>query len=268
MNDAREESGPDREFLDRVKATYRTLPTSHVVDLQAVTRPVARRRRYLGIGGVAVAATVATVVSVSPWSGPPETVHPGSTAPVGLERWASQTIEDWVSGGDLVVTVTVEGDGNGRSEASDDASGDEFVERVVTLKVDQQVWRSLAVDRIPSRVVVPWGSWRVGPDGVQSPLWRGEVAPNMVAGHTYLVALRLTSCSADPTAPTSWRILGSDAVWAADDGVVGRGESGGASVNGQASQTTLGTFERRMLNQPIAAVEAQLATQSAATGHC
>lgn len=256
------------EMVRQLAPTYAAMPQQFKVDADEVKRAVATRRRrsrtaVAVTGAVAVAALGGALL---PQLGQPDDGGaPAVATPVvigrgdALETYSSWTARDWVERAEVVAVVNVTGERRGTSTGAGDGTGDQFVERWVTLGVERQLWKRAGGPALTSgsTLEVSASGWVARADGSTAPLAYGGM-PRLEVGHTYVVALLARVCETDATEAASWSALGSGAVIPADDGVLGFGESEGRIVAGDVDQTTLGSLERQLLGDGADAVAAAL----------
>jgi len=231
------------------------MPTQFEVDADAVKQAVARRRRAR-LAIVGAAASLVGLLGAATWphlrgtdetsaiAGPEVVVRVGS----GLETHASSTARDWVSTADVAVVAKVTAEQRGSSSSTGDGTGDQFVERSVTLTVTRKLWERPGAPNLTQgqSVEVTAAGWVAHSDGSMSRL-ASSGRPRLEVGHTYVVALLAGQCESREAEPTAWSMLGSDGVIPADDDKIGFGESEGRLVAGDINQTTPDSLERQLL---------------------
>ncbi|MEU3426506.1 hypothetical protein [Streptomyces gardneri] len=180
------------------------------------------------------------------------------------DRLPNRTATDWVTYADHVVVVTP-------TEAKDQvrARGAEFVDRDLTLRVDEVLWSRPKAPR-PAPEVFGWRalgwSFEGGDTGERTELAM-ESAPRVETGHSYVMAVvwEEARCSeGDPSIPAQWGGLGSSGVIPFDDAILGQGESEGRVVTvAQArekvdSPTSASGLEGRLAGKGATALVAEL----------
>lgn len=265
-------NGPEKDdaLVSVLKDSYSELLEA-APPVGAVTESAARRRRTRITAGVGVAAvlTVASLVggiyATESDDGDGSTVAaPGDgevqvlEAPSPLETFASSTVRHWLAHADAVVVVRAGEESEGNTVDVADGSGSAITGRDVVMQVQKVVW--LAGDNVtlPKDFVVATAGWIDDGTGRQ-PLAYGEM-PRMEQGNTYLMAIY----SERPcTQGSDWAPLGSEAVWAVSDGIVGFGESAGHEVSGDQGQAEPGSFEAEMLDHSVDEVAKTMSVEAA-----
>lgn len=255
------------EMMRQLTSAYAGMPRQFEIEPDAVKRAVAaRRRRSRSIAAVTSVAVVATVGGLAwtqfeqPDQGSQMTAAPVMIRSAGaLEAYASSTARDWVKNADLVAVAKVAAEDRGAAIAAGDGTGDQFVERSVTLEVVRQLWARTdepgLADGDTVEVTAP--GLVTHADGSTSRLaFKGQ--PRMEVGHAYVVALIANDCTTDTVGETSWMTLGTDAVLPADGDKIGFGESEGRTVAGDVDQTTPNSLERHLLGDEPDAIAQEL----------
>lgn len=255
------------EVVRKLASAYAGMPRQFEIDGESVKQAVAARRRksrsIVALAGVTMVATLGGVV----WTqfGQPDEGSQLAATPVtvqsagALEMHASSTARDWVKSADLVAVVKVTAESRGVASSADDGTGDQFVERSVTLEVVHQIWARAGAPRLTDgdTVDVDAPGWVALADGSTSRM-AFEGQPRLEVGHTYVVALMASVCATDTAGGMSWATLGTNAVLPADDDKIGFGESEGRTVAGDVDQTTPNSLERQHLGDDPDVIEGEL----------
>lgn len=243
------------DHLRGLASAYASMPKQFEVDVDAVKQAVARRRRarFAIVGAAASLVGLLGAVTWPHFQGTKETSVIADAEIVvrgasGLETHASSTARDWVSTADFAVVAKVTSERRGSSSSTGDGTGDQFVERFVTLTVARKLWERRGAPNLTQGQIieVTAAGWVAHSDGSMSRL-ASSGRPRLEVGHTYVVALLAGQCDSREAEPTAWSMLGSDGVIPADDDELGFGESEGRLVAGDIDQTTPDSLERQLL---------------------
>lgn len=254
----------DEMIVQRLATAYTKMSRQFEVDAGSVRQAVAARRRRAGaiasVTGMVALAAVGGVI----WDQTAQPDQPAAGSEVivrsaaGLETHSSSTARDWVTGADLVAVVTVRAESRGPAISAGDGTGDQFVERSVTLDVVRQVWAHGGEPGVSAgdTLDIEAPGWVTHGDESTSRL-AFSTQPRLETGHTYVVALS-RGCADDAGSRPVWAALGSGAVLPADGGRIGFGESEGRDTSGDVRQTTPGSLEREMLGRDPSALTTRL----------
>ncbi|MEU2288639.1 hypothetical protein ABZ614_43360 [Streptomyces sp. NPDC013178] len=207
---------------------------------------------------LAAAVGVPRMVSAGETSQADTTSSAGAHAAVD-DRYPSQTAADWIAHTDHAIAYTVLSEKALPMSEEEEQSGEGFVPRELTVRVDKVIWSHPASTSEPpavgSTIVRHSGGWTVH-DGERTPVVDAD-RPVLEPGHSYIEAVHWLTKGPDGTElPPSWVGLGEGSKLPFDNGVIGKGENEG--------QTVSATRFRAMEDEPgPASLEEQMAGKSA-----
>lgn len=145
----------------------------------------------------------------------------------GMELLPSETLTDWVTYADAVVTVKVVDTRRGELSADEQEAGEGLELRSVTLEVADVIWRSGRGADTPTQMTWSYGGWVVSADDEER-RFLIEDAVQLDASHEYLVPILFGGLPED-----QWNPLAAPAILSFDGGVAGAGEAVFTSEEGE-----------------------------------
>ncbi|WP_051732735.1 hypothetical protein [Kitasatospora phosalacinea] len=184
------------------------------------------RRRIAAALAVTAAATAVAVTLGTGTHHAPAT--PAAPAPTGhrviladaKERLPSDTAQDWVSYGDHTVVAKVTAETADTPSAEEQASGEGYVSRTVTLAVQQTLWDRSGAPALPAGLTLTVDGWAFT-GSTRTPL--STEGSRLEVGHTYLLTLARFASG-------EWAPIGGGARLPYDNSTVGNGEYEGTAV--------------------------------------
>ncbi len=136
------------------------------------------------------------------------------------ERLPSDTPQDWVSYGDHTVIAKVTSETADTPSAEEQASGEGYVSRTVTVTVQQTLWNRSGAPTLPASLTLTVDGWAFT-GSVRTPI--STEGSRLEVGHTYLLTLARF-------AGGGWAPIGGGARLPYDNNTVGNGEYEGTLV--------------------------------------
>jgi len=209
---------------------------------------------------VVVAATAVAVNDIGAGTG----TSAGSSAPAkpkvivadGDNLLPSGTATDWVTYGDHLAVITVTGERALAAPAEEQAAGEGFISRVVSVHVDKLLWSRPGAPAAPT--VMDWDldGWTCQGD-VKTPL-RLDGEPLLPVGNTYVVPITYLSVTATVSA-AGWSPLSVDSILPYGNETLGTGDTITGGYSGPASDPTRETAVRDdTWGEPASALVAEL----------
>ncbi|WP_285735558.1 hypothetical protein [Kitasatospora phosalacinea] len=183
-----------------------------------------RRRIAAALAVTAAATAVAVTLGTGTHHTPAASAAPAAGHRVILadakERLPSDTARDWVSYGDHTVVAKVTAETADTPSAEEQASGEGYVSRTVTLAVQQTLWDRSGAPALPTTLTLVVDGWAFT-GSTRTPL--STEGSRLEVGHTYLLTLARFASG-------EWAPIGGGARLPYDNNTVGNGEYEGTAV--------------------------------------
>jgi hypothetical protein len=149
----------------------------------------------------------------------------------GVTLLPDESLADWVTYADAVVTVQAVSERKLAESAEESAAGEGLSVRMVTLQVDKVLWAAEGSDPIPTTFEIPHGGWIFHGKEEARLLLEDSVALEL--GHTFVVPIYL-----DESFDNEWQALSPRTIIPFDSERVGKGADEDASRFAAASEAT------------------------------
>ncbi|RKE23542.1 hypothetical protein [Streptomyces sp. TLI_171] len=181
-----------------------------------------RRRLAAALAVTAAATAVAVTLGTGAHHSPAGPAAPGHRVILAdaKERLPSGTAQDWVSYGDDTVVAKVTAETADTPSAEEQASGEGYVSRTVTLTVQQNLWDRSGAPALPATLTLTVDGWAFT-GSTRTPL--STEGSRLEIGHTYLLTLARFASG-------EWAPIGGGARLPYDNNTVGNGEYEGTAV--------------------------------------
>ncbi|MFF4341762.1 hypothetical protein ACFY00_17720 [Kitasatospora sp. NPDC001540] len=184
-----------------------------------------RTAAALAAATAVTAVTVAVTLGTTTHHAPAAAASPAATGHRVIladakERLPSGTARDWVSYGDHTVVAKVTAETADTPSAEEQASGEGYVSRTVTVSVQQTLWDRSGAPALPTTLTLTVDGWAFT-GSVRTPL--STEGSRLEVGHTYLLTLARFASG-------EWAPIGGGARLPYDNNTVGNGEYEGTAV--------------------------------------
>lgn len=152
-----------------------------------------------------------------------------------LDRYASDTVNDWATNADAVADVSVVDETALPPTDSEVSRGEGLIGRRLNLQINDVLWDNPGTDAtLPKTIELKAFGWTFKGNGADRTTARlaARDTSRLEVGHRYVMGLVLlpAECSGNETNPAAWASIGSSGVVPFDNKVRGAGEYQGSIV--------------------------------------